>query len=165
MDILTPQQRFKAMSHIRGKNTSIEIKLRKALWHKGYRYRIGYKKLPGSPDIAITKYKIAIFCDSEFFHGKDWEKKLRIKIANGTHAEYWTHKINRNIHRDMENNQALESLGWTVIRFWGKEIQKNTNKCISVIESVINQKKIGIDFDAENLNLRIELETKDIDDE
>lgn len=67
------KQRHDNMSHIRGKDTSIEIKLRKALWEKGYRYRKNYKKLPGSPDIAITKYKLAIFCDSEFFHGKDWD--------------------------------------------------------------------------------------------
>ena len=72
------------MKNIRGKDTRIEVILRKALWNKGYRYRKNYKKLPGSPDIALTKYKIAIFCDGEFFHGKDWEKlelKLRIVIT------------------------------------------------------------------------------------
>ena len=68
-DVMTPEQRSRAMSHIKGKDTSIEVLLRKALWHKGIRYRKNYKKLPGTPDIAITKYKIAIFCDSEFFHG------------------------------------------------------------------------------------------------
>lgn len=74
-DVMTPQQRSRAMSHIKGKDTSIEVLLRKALWHKGIRYRKNYKKLPGTPDIAITKYKIAIFCDSEFFHGYNWEIK------------------------------------------------------------------------------------------
>lgn len=69
----------KNMRNIRSQNTSIELLLRKALWHKGYRYHKNYKKLPGSPDIVLTKYKIAIFCDSEFFHGKDWEiLKLRL---------------------------------------------------------------------------------------
>lgn len=74
-DVMTPEQRSRAMSHIKGKDTSIEVLLRKALWHKGIRYRKNYKKLPGTPDIAITKYKIAIFCDSEFFHGYNWEIK------------------------------------------------------------------------------------------
>lgn len=74
-DVMTPEQRSRAMSHIKGKDTSIEVLLRKALWHKGIRYRKNYKKLPGTPDIAITKYKIAIFCDSEFFHGYNWENK------------------------------------------------------------------------------------------
>lgn len=77
MDTMTPEQRSRTMSHIKSTDTKIEIALRKALWHKGYRYRKNYKALPGSPDIAITKYKIAIFCDSEFFHGYNWEiKKL-----------------------------------------------------------------------------------------
>lgn len=67
MDVMTREQRHKAMSHIRSKDTSIEVKLRKALWLRGYRYRKNYKELPGKPDIALTKYKIAIFCDSEFF--------------------------------------------------------------------------------------------------
>lgn len=161
MDILTPKQRFKAMSHIKGKDTSIEIKLRKALWHRGYRYRKNYKKLPGSPDIAITKYKIAIFCDSEFFHGKDWKRKLHIKVARGAHADFWVRKITRNIHRDMDNNKALEYLGWTVLRFWGKEIQKNTDQCVEVVEKVIEQKKLGYDLDSEEFNYRMEYEYAD----
>ena len=76
MDKLTPEQRRKNMQSIKGKNTSIERILRKALWNKGYHYRKNYKVLPGKPDIALTKYKIAIFCDGEFFHGKDWEEAL-----------------------------------------------------------------------------------------
>ena len=78
-DVLTPSQRRKNMQHIKSKDTKIEVILRKALWKKGYRYRKNYTKLPGNPDIALTKYKIAIFCDSEFFHGKDWEK-LKVKL-------------------------------------------------------------------------------------
>ena len=74
-DVMTPEQRSRTMSHIKGKDTSIEVLLRKALWRKGIRYRKNYKKLPGTPDIAITKYRIAIFCDSEFFHGYNWEIK------------------------------------------------------------------------------------------
>lgn len=87
MDVLTPEQRRKNMQHIKSKDTAIEITLRKALWKKGYRYRKNYKKLPGKPDIVLTKYKIAIFCDSEFFHGKDWEIK-RPKLLKSDNSEY-----------------------------------------------------------------------------
>lgn len=132
----------KNMSRIRGKNTSIEVKLRKALWHKGYRYRKNYKKLSGSPDIAITKYKVAIFCDSEFFHGKDWEV-LRPRLQKGKNANYWIPKIERNMQRDVEKNQALLFDGWTVIHFWGKDILKNTDECVRVIEDVIFDIKMG----------------------
>lgn len=81
-DNLTREQRHKNMSHIKSRDTLIEVKLRKALWNKGYRYRKNYSKLPGKPDIVLTKYKIAIFCDSEFFHGKDWEV-LRPRLERG----------------------------------------------------------------------------------
>ena len=124
------------MSHIRSKDTSIEVKLRKELWHKGYRYRKNDKTLPGSPDIALTKYKIAIFCDSEFFHGKDWEV-LKARLEKGSNPGYWIKKIERNRDRDIENDKKLLFLGWTVIHFWGKDILQNTEECIRVIEETI----------------------------
>ena len=142
MDVLTKDQRHKAMSHIHSKDTSIEIKLRHALWHKGYRYRKNYSKLPGTPDIALTKYKIAIFCDSEFFHGKDWYTILRPRIRKGNNSEFWENKIIRNMKRDVENEKALLYLGWTVIRFWGGDIMKHTDECIKVIEEYIFDQKI-----------------------
>ena len=126
----------KNISRIRSKDTSIEVKLRKELWLKGYRYRKNYKKLPGSPDIALTKYKIAIFCDSEFFHGKDWEV-LRARLEKGSNPEYWIKKIERNRDRDVENDKKLLFLGWTVIHFWGKDILRNIDECIRVIEETI----------------------------
>lgn len=141
MDVLTPEQRRKNMQHIKSKDTTIEIALRKALWEKGYRYRKNYKALPGKPDIAITKYKIAVFCDSEFFHGKDWEIK-RPKLLNSKNSEYWITKIERNMERDRKNEQQLLFLGWTVIRFWGKEILKNTDECVRVIEEAIFENQI-----------------------
>lgn len=130
------------MSKIRGKDTSIEIVLRKALWAKGYRYRKNYKNIPGRPDIALTKYKIAIFCDGEFFHGKDWEV-LKPKLEQGKNPDYWINKIQRNIDRDHEKDQELLFLGWTVIHFWGKDILKNTDECIRVIEETIFNLKMG----------------------
>ena len=121
----------KNMSRIRSQDTSIELRLRKALWEKGYRYRKNYKALPGSPDIALTKYKIAIFCDSEFFHGKDWDV-LKPRLEKGKNPEYWLKKIERNRSRDWETDRRLLFLGWTVIHFWGKDIIKDTEGCVKV---------------------------------
>jgi len=130
------EKSHKNMSRIRGKDTSIEVALRKALWARGYRYRKNYKELPGRPDIALTKYKIAVFCDSEFFHGKDWDM-LRTKLETGKNPEYWIKKIERNIERDKEKDNLLKAKGWTVIHFWGKDILKDTEGCIRVIEEMI----------------------------
>lgn len=141
MDVLTPEQRKKNMQNIRAKDTKIEILLRKALWHKGYRYRKNCKEIPGKPDIALTKYKIAIFCDSEFFHGKDWEV-LKPRLEKGNNSEFWINKISRNRERDDEINKKLLALGWTVIRFWGNDIKKHTEDCIRVIEETIFEQKI-----------------------
>ncbi len=126
----------KNMKKIKGKNTSIEIKLRKALWHKGYRYRKNYKALPGSPDIALTKYKIAVFCDSEFFHGKDWEV-LKARLEAGNNPDYWVKKIERNRNRDWETDKKLLFMGWTVIHFWGEDILKRTDECVKVIDETV----------------------------
>ena len=125
MDVLTPKQRHKAMKNIKSKDTSIEIRLRKALWHKGYRYRKNYKDLPGKPDIVLTKYKIAIFCDGDFFHGKDWYQVLKPKLEKGSNPEYWIKKIERNKQRDVENDKTLLFLGWSVIHFWESDINKH----------------------------------------
>ncbi len=141
-DNLTKEQRNKRMSSIKSKDTSIESKLRKALWAKGYRYRKNYMLLPGKPDIVLTKYKIVIFCDSEFFHGKDWEI-LRPQLERGSNSEYWINKIHKNKERDVEVNKQLLFLGWTVIRFWGKEIMKDTEECIKIIEEAIFEQKIN----------------------
>ncbi len=138
------EKSHKNMSCIKGKDTSIEITLRKALWKKGYRYRKNYKMLPGKPDIALTKYKIAIFCDSEFFHGKDWEIQ-KPRLLNGKNPEYWIAKIERNMERDKEKDAALMFGGWTVIHFWGKDILKNPDECINVIEECIFEQKIQVD--------------------
>lgn len=136
MDNLTQEQRHRNMQNIKAKDTSIEVKFRKALWHKGYRYLKNYKELPGKPDIVLTKQKIVIFCDGEFFHGKDWEV-LKPRLEKSNNGEFWQKKIARNIERDDEVNKQLLFLGWTVIRFWGKDIMKNTDKCIRVVEEAI----------------------------
>lgn len=136
MDVLTKEQRRKNMQHIRSKDTKIEIILRKALWAKGYRYRKNYDKLPGKPDIVLTKYKIAIFCDGEFFHGKDWEV-LKPKLEKENNPDFWIKKITRNQQRDDEVNKQLLFMGWTVIRFWGNDIKKKVDECVKVVEETI----------------------------
>lgn len=140
-DVMTKEQRSKTMSRIHRQDTSIEVKLRKALWNRGYRYRKNYKGLPGSPDIVLTKYHICIFCDSEFFHGKDW-LVLRPKLERGNNPGYWVRKISRNMERDDEVDKKLLFMGWTVIHFWGKDILKNTEACIRVIEETIFEDRL-----------------------
>ena len=142
MDKLTPEQRRKTMQNIRSSDTKIEVKLRKALWKKGYRYRKNYKLLPGTPDIVLTKYRIAIFCDSEFWHGKDWEV-LKPKLLKGKNPDFWVRKIERNRERDYENDKKLLFMDWTVIRFWGNEIMKRPEECVRVIEETIFDNRIA----------------------
>ncbi|SHJ61088.1 T/G mismatch-specific endonuclease [Maribacter aquivivus] len=124
----TTPQRSKIMSKIKGKNTKPELAFRKALYAKGFRYRIDYKKLIGKPDIALPKYKTVIFIDGEYWHGKNWaERKPKVK----TNREFWIAKIERNIQRDVEVNKELIRLGYTVIRFWETEVKKNLEECIT----------------------------------
>ena len=130
------------MQNIRAKDTKIEIALRKALWKKGVRYRKNLKSLPGKPDIALTKYKIAIFCDGEFFHGKDWEV-LKPRLEKSNNSEFWISKISRNRKRDDEVNKRLLFEGWTVIRFWGNDIKKNLDECIRVVEEVVFEQQLS----------------------
>ncbi len=139
MDKLTPEQRHKNMSHIKSKDSKIERILRKALWDKGYRYRKNYSKLPGKPDIVLTKYRVVIFCDNEFFHGKDFEN-LESQLKKSANSEFWIDKIKRNMARDAEVDFMLQDLNWTVVRFWGKDILKNTDNCVRAIESMILEK-------------------------
>ena len=121
--------------------------LRKALWNKGYRYRKNVKSLPGKPDIVITKYKIAVFCDGEFFHGKDWEL-LREKLKTSNNGEFWIKKISRNIEHDDEVDKELTYMGYTVLRFWGKDIKQHIDDCVQAIEEAIFDIKLdGGDLD------------------
>ena len=134
MDVLTKEQRHKNMSRIRCEDTKPEILLRKALWKRGIRYRKNYKDLEGKPDIVLTKYKIAIFCDGDFWHGKGFESPgAQIK----TNTKFWVKKLGRNIERDKEVNDRLLSEGWLVLRFWESDIKKNIDECINKIMEYI----------------------------
>lgn len=139
MDVHNQQQRSKNMAAIKASATKDEVRLAKALWHRGHRYRKNNPKVFGKPDLTFKKYKLAIFVDSEFFHGKDFETKK--KPVNN--AEFWEKKIARNIERDKEVNEYLNSQGWTVLRFWTTEIKKDLESVIQSIEKQIVLKKIG----------------------
>lgn len=137
-DRLTPEQRHKNMQHVRNKDSEIELLLRKELWRRGLRYRKNVKTITGCPDIAFKGLRIAVFCDSEFWHGFDWEnKKEEIK----SNRDFWIKKIERNITRDEEVNAALLEDGWIVLRFWGKEIKKNLSDCADIIEHYVEERR------------------------
>lgn len=121
----------KTAKKIKSKNTGIELLLRHELWKRGYRYRVNDKTVFGKPDIVFHKQKIAIFCDSEFWHGKKFLEGEKFKVNN----DFWEAKIRRNIERDQEVNRILESEGWQVVRFWGREIQKNIDNIIAIIKN------------------------------
>ena len=123
----TSESISKRMANVKLKGGDAEIALAKALWSKGIRYRKNYKKLPGSPDIAITTKKIAIFVDGEFWHGHDWDlRKAKLK----SNRDYWIEKIEENIARDRRNDDLLTNMGWKTIHFWEKEVKKELSLCL-----------------------------------
>lgn len=131
----TTKQRSNLMSRIKAKNTKPELRLRKALWNLGFRYRKNVKSLPGCPDIVYSQYNLVIFIDGEFWHGHNWEiKKTRIK----TNQNFWIPKIERNMQRDRINNQLLEEKGWFVMRFWEQELKRDFDGCVNRIIIYIN---------------------------
>lgn len=138
MDKLTKEQRRKNMQAVKAAGSKIETALAKALHARGYRYRKNDKSVFGKPDLTFKKIKIAIFVDSEFWHGKDWNIK---KLDHKSNQEFWHTKIERNIERDKEVNSYLSKEGWKVIRFWGKDILKRLPDCINIIEEAINEAK------------------------
>lgn len=137
MDNHTPEQRRKNMQAVKNKDSKIEVALRSELWHRGLRYQKNSSKVYGKPDIVFIGKKIAVFCDSEFWHGHDWDnKKFEIK----SRRDFWIPKIERNMQRDIEVNKKLTADGWTVMRFWGNDIKKHLTECADEIESVYKSK-------------------------
>ena len=143
MDILTPEQRHKCMSHIHSSDTKPEIFFRKALWKWGIRYRKNVKSLLGTPDIAIKKYKIVIFIDGDFWHGHDWEKRHFSSQEEllVSYSDFWQKKIRRNIERDKEVNEYYQTNKWTILRFWATDIKKDLSGCIIKTIETINYLK------------------------
>lgn len=137
MDMHTPEQRRRNMQAVKNKDSQIELLLRQELWKRGLRYRKNVNRIYGKPDIAFIGKKVAIFCDSEFWHGYNWEER---KKDFKSHRDFWIPKIERNMERDAEVTARLESDGWTVLRFWGNEIKNNTVQCAEKIEKAVNLK-------------------------
>lgn len=140
MDVLTKEQRKRNMQNIHSKNTSIELLLRKTLWHKGIRFRLNCKGIVGKPDIVIKKYKLVVFCDGDFWHGNDNRQV-------GTNGKFWSEKIKRNKERDLEQTIALRDAGWTVLRFWGSDIKKDVeavaDRIVDEINAIKERKRVG----------------------
>ncbi len=131
----TKEQISYNMQQVKNKDSKIEVLLRKELWSRGLRYRKNVNRIYGKPDIVFIGKKIAVFCDSEFWHGYNWEER---KKDFKSHQEFWIPKIERNMERDAEVTAKLESEGWTVLRFWGNEIKKNTAQCADIIEKAVH---------------------------
>ena len=110
------------MKQVKNKDSKIEVALRKELWNRGLRYQKNVTSIFGKPDLVFKGKKVAVFCDSEFWHGYNWEER---KKDFKSHQEFWIPKIKRNMERDKEVTAELQRQGWTVLRFWGKEIKKN----------------------------------------
>lgn len=139
-----PTVTHRIMSAIPSKNTEPELMLRRALWKENLRYRVNYKKLPGKPDIVFTKYHLVVFCDGDYWHGHNWAirglNSLEEELAGYT--DFWRTKILRNIARDEEVNQALRTLGWTVIRLWESDIRSDLDGCVRTVKEALFAAKV-----------------------
>ena len=126
------------MRQVKNKDSQIELLLRHEMWKRGIRYRKNVLSVYGKPDIAFIKKKVAVFVDSEFWHGFDWNNKQAEIKSN---REFWIPKIEKNMERDARVNSFLRSEGWIVLRFWGKEIQRNTVGCVDIIETALKERE------------------------
>lgn len=137
MDRLTKEQRHRNMSANKSKGTKLEILFGKLLWNAGIRYRKNDKSVAGKPDFVIKKARIAIFCDGEFWHGRNWDVR---KYDHKSNCEFWYSKIERNMERDKEVNDELQKCGWKVFRFWETEIKQKPDVCLNTILNYMNEK-------------------------
>lgn len=133
----TKEQISYNMQCVKNKDSNIELVLRRELWSRGLRYRKNVTSIVGKPDIAFLGKKVAVFCDSEFWHGFNWEERKKDFKSN---QDFWIPKIERNIQRDIEVNKQLTEEGWTVLRFWGCDIKKNCSECADKIQESLKEK-------------------------
>lgn len=122
------------MKQVKNKDSVIELMLRKELWNRGLRYQKNVSSIYGKPDLVFKGKKVVVFCDSEFWHGYNWEERKKDFKSN---QEFWIPKIERNMQRDIEVTAELKNQGWTVLRFWGKEIKHNVSRCADIIERAV----------------------------
>lgn len=139
VDKLTKEQRHRNMAANKSTGTKPELFFSRILWNAGLRYVKNDKTVPGKPDFTFRGLKIAIFCDGEFWHGRDWNRR---KFDHKTNIDFWIKKIERNIERDKEVNSILTKQGWKVFRFWDTEIEKYPDKCLSEIMNYISMRKL-----------------------
>jgi DNA mismatch endonuclease, patch repair protein len=122
------------------RNTRCELVLRRELWRRGYRYRLHVSGVPGRPDIVFRRQRVAIFCDGDFWHGRDLENRLA-KLMRGHNSAYWTAKIQRNVERDRQNTAELKAAGWDVLRFWETDVLRDTLNAADRIAGVLSVKQ------------------------
>ena len=137
-DIFTPEKRSWVMSRIRGTNTKIDLRMNEMLDNTRYKYEM-YPKMFGNPDFILSRKRIVIFCDGDFWHGKEWERR-KAKLKNGTNPKYWVQKIGTNMARDQRRNAELESMGWTVLRYWESDIMAEPASLAREVARVIAAK-------------------------
>lgn len=123
-------------------DTRCEVLLRRALWKRGLRYRLHHRGLPGCPDIVFPSTRLAVFCDGDFWHGRDLDARLA-RLAAGHNAAYWVSKIRRNVERDHSQTRALESAGWTVLRYWESDILRDASDIAGRVASVLDRLRKG----------------------
>lgn len=121
-------------------DTACEVLLRRALWRAGLRFRKDVRSLAGKPDIVFPGARVVVFCDGDFWHGRDWDSR-RQKLLTGNNPDYWIAKISRNIDRDRRNTQTLEQQGWKVIRVWEGDILQETSAVAAAIMEVVRERR------------------------
>ncbi len=136
MDPLSPSQRRRCMQHNRATGTRIENIMAKVLWQRGLRYRRNDRSLPGKPDFSFRGEKTVVFCDGDFWHGRNFNPN-----HFHTNQQFWINKIQRNKTRDIRNNQQLADMGYEVLRFWESDILNDANKCVDSIEKILAQQR------------------------
>lgn len=157
-DIKTKEERSQNMAAIKGKDTKPEMLVRKYLFSRGLRFRVQVRKLSGTPDIVLPKYKTAIFVNGCFWHGHEGCKYFRLPKSN---VEFWKEKIERNIERDRESTQALQDLGWNVICVWECELRNKSNRdetLNKIYTSITSTGGIGYSFEETDVSMAAEPE-------
>lgn len=129
-------------------DTRCEVVLRRALWAAGCRYRKDMAELPGRPDVVFPRARVAVFCDGDFWHGRDWESRRR-KLARGANPQYWIAKIQRNIERDWQNTRALQEMGWTVVRVWESQIQADPEAVAQIVLATLRGRTLFLPVDSD----------------
>jgi DNA mismatch endonuclease (patch repair protein) len=130
----------KALAKIKASNTQGELILRSTLWRLGFRFRKNVKRLPGKPDIVFPRERVAIFCDGDFWHGRNWAKDKR-RLEEGPNSPYWLAKIRANIERDKRYNKELKRMGWYVVRLWDSDIKSNPQHAASKVASIVSSER------------------------